>query len=52
MESSEDIGKHEFEEGKTSSVSDFIIKSPNIMKKRMDFGHGSQIEYTWLYTIN
>ena len=40
QESSEDIGKQEYEEGKTGSVSDFITKSPNIMKKKLDFGHG------------
>lgn len=37
------------EEGKTSSVSDFIIRSPNIQKKRMDFGQGLSPEYTWFY---
>lgn len=48
-ESSEDIGRQELEEGKTSSVSDFLIKSPNIQKKRMDFGHGNQYEHSWFY---
>ena len=48
-ESSEDFGKQELEEGKTGSVSDFLTKSPNIQKKRMDFGHGNQHEYTWFY---
>ena len=30
MDSYEDIGRQELEEGKTSTVSDFIIRSPNI----------------------
>ena len=38
------------EEGKTSSLSDFLIKSPNIQKKRMDFGHGNSNEYLWVYS--
>ena len=50
VESSEDIGRQELEEGKTSSLSDFHIRSPNIKKKRMDFGHGTQNEYLWIYT--
>ena len=51
-ESSEDIGKQELEEGKTSLVSDFLTKSPNIQKKRTDFGHGTLHEYTWFYNNN
>ena len=40
MDSFEDIARQDLEEGKTSSVSDFIIRSPNIQKKKMDFGQG------------
>ena len=50
VESSEDIGRQELEEGKTSSVSDFIIRSPNIQKKKTDFGRGQANEYVWTYT--
>jgi hypothetical protein len=49
-ESSEDIGRQEIEEGKSSVVGDFLSKSPNIQKKAMDFGHGTSNEYMWLYT--
>lgn len=40
IESSDDFLKADIEEGKTSAIVDFAIKSPNIQKKRIDFGHG------------
>jgi hypothetical protein len=48
LESCEDIGKAEVEEGRTSNVSDFIIKSPNINKKPMDFGSGQGNQQVYL----
>lgn len=50
MESSEDLGRQEIEEGKSSHLSEFSIRSPHIQKKRMDFGHGTHNEYVWIYT--
>ena len=41
MESSDDFARSDMEEGKTSQIGDFTIRSPNIQKKRMDFGHGA-----------
>ena len=38
VDSFDDFARQDLEEGKTSSVSDFIIRSPNIQKKKMDFG--------------
>lgn len=46
-ESSEDIG---VEEGKSSMVGDFLAKSPNMSKKKMDFGHRNHNEYMWRYS--
>ncbi len=46
--SSEDFGKQEFEEGKTGQVADFLIRSPNIMKKQMNFGKGATAEFVWV----
>ena len=30
-------------------MSEFSIRSPNIHKKRLDFGTGAQAEYVWTW---
>ena len=54
IESSDDFLKADMEEGKTSAIGDFAIKSPNIQKKRIDFGHGTtqslESHPIWTYT--
>ena len=51
MESSEDLEKNEYEEGKSVSLGEMSLRSPHIYKKKMDFGHTNQNEYMWTYTL-
>ena len=48
MDSFDEIARQDIEEGKTSSVSDFIIRSPNIQKKKMNFGQHVNMEFVWM----
>ncbi len=54
IESSDDFLKADMEEGKTSAIGDFAIKSPNIQKKRIDFGQGNphslDSQHIWTYS--
>ena len=54
MESADEFLRNDMEEGKTSMIGDFSIRSPNIQKKRIDFGHGTTHSldslYIWTYT--
>ena len=51
VESSEDLEKNEYEEGKAVSLVEMSLRSPHIYKKKMDFGHSNQNEYMWTYTL-
>ena len=39
--------RQEIDEGRASNMTEFNIRSPNIHKKRMDFGYSTASEYVW-----